>query len=176
MLSPQVEQLLNQQVQKEFYSAYLYLAMSAYLEDQNLRGYAHWFMVQAQEERDHAMILFNYLVKAGGRVALLPIQQPKTEFTGLESVLTDTLAHEQLVTASIYALVDAANAEHDHKTAQTLNWFVTEQVEEEDNAQNNLRQHRLFGHDPKGLYMLDKDMSARVYVQAAPLAQAATGA
>ncbi|MGI6359063.1 MAG: ferritin [Bacillota bacterium] len=170
MLTPKIEQLLNDQIQKELYSAYLYLSMSAYLEAENLKGYAHWFMVQAQEERDHALIIYNYVHQAGGRVTLQAIQQPKIEFSGLEEVLAETLAHEQMVTASIYEIVNAATAEHDHKTVKALDWFVTEQVEEEETAQDNLEQYRRFGSDPKSLYMMDKDMGARTYVVPAPLA------
>ncbi|HHW98953.1 MAG TPA: ferritin [Firmicutes bacterium] len=172
MLPEKVEQMLNDQIQKELYSAYLYLSMSAYLEEENLKGYAHWFMIQAQEERDHALIIYNYVLAAGGRVKLQAIQQPPVEFAGLENVLTETLAHEQFVTSSIYEIVEVANEARDHKTVQMLQWFIEEQVEEEDNARNNIDQYRLFGTDPKGLYMLDREMAQRVYTVPAPLATA----
>lgn len=172
MLTEKMEQLLNDQIQKELFSAYLYLSMSAYLEEENLKGYAHWFMIQVQEERDHALILYNYVLAAGGRVRLQAIEQPKADFASIEEVLTETLAHERFITGSIYDLADAANAARDHKTVQMLQWFIGEQVEEEDNARNNIDQYRLFGGDPKGLYMLDREMAARVYTVPSPLAQA----
>lgn len=172
MLTEKIEQLLNDQVQKELFSAYLYMSMSAYLEEENLKGYANWFMIQAQEERDHALIIYNYVLAAGGRVRLQALEQPKVDFANVEEVLTETLAHEQFITGSIYDLVDAASAARDHKTVQMLQWFIEEQVEEEDNARNNIDQFRLFGDDAKGLYMLDREMAARVYTVPAPLAQA----
>lgn len=148
------------------------MSMSAYLEEENLKGYANWFMIQAQEERDHALIIYNYVLAAGGRVRLQALEQPQVDFANLEEVLTETLAHEQFITGSIYDLVDAATAARDHKTVQMLQWFIEEQVEEEDNADNNINQYRLFGTDPKGLHMLDREMAARIYTVPAPLAQA----
>jgi ferritin len=173
MLSQNIEQMLNDQINKEMYSAYLYMSMSAYLESLNLTGYANWFMIQAQEERDHALIIYQYMLRAGGRVRLAAIDQPKVDFADVAEVLEATLEHEQFITSSIYDLVDAATAERDHKTVRMLDWFVSEQVEEEENAQNNLEKYRLFGHEAKGLYMLDKEMAARVYVPSAPLTQEA---
>lgn len=172
MLKEKIEQLLNDQIQKELFSAYLYMSMSAYLEDENLKGYANWFMIQAQEERDHALIIYNYVLATGGRVRLQALEQPKVDFANLEEVLTETLAHEQFITGSIYDIVDAAAASRDHKTVQMLQWFIEEQVEEEDNANSNIDQYRLFGSDPKGLHMLDREMAARVYTVPAPLVQA----
>ena len=134
MLSEKIEKLINEQIRNELFSGYLYLSMSAYLSSINLNGYANWFRIQAQEERDHAMIMYNYVLRAGGRVELLAIEQPKTDFSDLGEVLKDTLEHEKKVTAMIYNIMDVANAEKDYKTIQMLNWFVDEQVEEEENA------------------------------------------
>lgn len=170
MLKPRVEEMLNAQVNKELYSAYLYLSMSAYLASQSLNGYAHWFYIQAQEERDHAMIIFSYIIKAGGRAKLTSLEGPKTEFSGLEEVLVDTLHHEEYITSSIYDIVEAAHAEKDLKTVQMLSWFVDEQVEEENNANENLGRYKLMGTEGKGLFNLDSVMGSRVYTPAPQLA------
>lgn len=163
MLSEKLQEKLNEQIQKEFYSAYLYLSFEAYFTSINLNGFAHWFHVQAQEERDHAMLIFNYVNKVGGRVALRQIDAPKVFFDSIEEVLKLSLSHEQFVTSSIYDIVDAANDERDHKTNSFLQWFVDEQTEEEANAENNLKKYQLVGNDGRGVLMLDAEMAARVY-------------
>ncbi|HHY03800.1 MAG TPA: ferritin [Thermoanaerobacterales bacterium] len=172
MLSEKIEKLINEQIRNELFSGYLYLSMSAYLSSINLNGYANWFRIQAQEERDHAMIMYNYVLRAGGRVELLAIEQPKTDFSDLGEVLKDTLEHEKKVTAMIYNIMDVANAEKDYKTIQMLNWFVDEQVEEEENATENLEKYNMLGQDKKALYLLDKEMGARVYTPPAILTAA----
>ncbi len=163
MLSEKLEKMLNDQVGKEFYSAYLYLSIEAYFTSMNLNGFAHWFHVQTQEERDHAMLIFNYLNKVGGKVSLRAIEAPKVDFGSIEEALKLTYEHEQYVTKSIYDIVDAALEERDHKTNSFLQWFVNEQTEEEANADNNLRKFKLVGNDGKGILMLDTEMAARVY-------------
>jgi ferritin len=171
MISTKMEQLLNEQIQKEFYSAYLYLSFEAYFTARNLNGYAHWFRVQAMEERDHAVIFFNYLNRVGGRVKLQQLEAPEWEFKTIEEVLTKQLEHERLVTKSIYNIADQAIEEHDHKTGSFLKWFIDEQAEEEDNAEQNLSKIKLVGeNDGRGILMLDSEMAARVYVIPAPLA------
>ena len=170
MLSKRIEELLNNQIKNEFYSAYLYLSMSAWLTNYGLNGYAHWFQVQAMEERDHAMIFLNYIVKANGRVHLYAIDEPNFEFESVEALLNLNLSHEQLVTSLIYKIAAAAQEENDFKTAEMVKWFVTEQVEEEANAIDNINGYKLFGKDGQGLLALDTQKGARVYVQAAPLA------
>jgi ferritin len=172
LLSEKIEKLINEQIRNELFSGYLYLSMSAYLSSINLNGYANWFRIQAQEERDHAMIMYNYVLRAGGRVELLAIEQPKTDFSDLGEVLKDTLEHEKKVTAMIYNIMDVANAEKDYKTIQMLNWFVDEQVEEEENATENLEKYNMLGQDKKALYLLDKEMGARVYTPPAILTAA----
>lgn len=164
--------LLNQQINKELFSAYLYLAMSSYFQDKNLAGFANWFYVQAQEERDHAMIIYNYMHRINAPVKLTAIDMPEGEYKSVAEVLDKTLEHEQLVTSLIYAILDAANEEKDYKAIQFLQWFVTEQEEEEENATNLIESLKIAGSGEGGLYLMDKDMAARVYVQASPLANA----
>lgn len=166
------EMLLNQQINKELFSSYLYLAMSSYFESKNLAGFANWFYVQAQEERDHAIIIYKYMHRINAPVKLTAIDMPEGDFASVAEVLNKTLEHEKYVTSLIYDLVDAATQERDYKTVQMLQWFVTEQAEEEENATNLIEKHKLAGMGEAGLFLMDKDMAARVYVQAAPLAAA----
>lgn len=172
MISEKMEQLLNEQIQKEFYSAYLYLSFDAYFTSRNLNGFANWFRIQAAEERDHALIIINYLNLVGGRVKLQALQAPEWEFNSIEEVLTKALAHEQYVTQSIYKIADQAIEERDHKTNSFIKWFIDEQAEEEDTAQQNLSKIKLIGeNDGKGILMLDAEMAARVYTVPSPLAK-----
>lgn len=166
MVSERIQKLLNEQIQKEFYSAYLYLSIEAYFQSLNLNGFANWFHIQTQEERDHAMIIFNYVNRIGGRVVLGQIDAPQVEFSSIEEALKRTLEHEQFVTKSIYNIVDVAVEERDHKTNSFLQWFVNEQVEEEENADNNIKKFEMVKDDGKGILMLDAEMAARVYVPA----------
>jgi ferritin len=170
MVSDRIQKLLNDQLNKELFSAYLYLSIEAYLTSQNLPGFAHWFRIQTQEERDHALIFFNYINRIGGRVKLAQIDAPQVEFASIGEALKLTLEHERFVTGSIYGIADASLEERDHKTNTFLQWFITEQVEEEDNADKNIRKFELVKDDGKGILMMDAEMAARVYVQAAPLA------
>lgn len=171
MISETIENLLNEQIQKEFYSAYLYMSFEAYFANRSLNGFAHWFRVQAMEERDHALIFFNYIHQVGGRVRLQPIAAPEWEFQSIEEVLTKQLEHERLVTAAIYNIADQAIQERDHKTNSFIKWFIDEQAEEEARAEQNLSKIRLVGeNDGRGILMLDTEMGARVYAVAAPLA------
>lgn len=170
MLNSKIEELLNQQIKNEFYSAYLYMSMASWLHNYGLNGYAHWFRVQAQEERDHALIFLNYIIKANGRVHLYGIDEPNFNFKDVEELLNLNLSHEQIVTGMINNIADAARTEKDFKTEEMIRWFITEQVEEEANATDNITGYKLFGGDGKGLYMLDAQKGTRVYTQAAPLA------
>lgn len=170
MVSDRIQKLLNDQLNKELFSAYLYLSIEAYLTSLNLPGFANWFRVQAMEERDHALIFFNYINRIGGRVQLMQIDAPQVDFASIGAALKQTLEHEKFVTASIYGIVDAALEERDHKTNTFLQWFITEQVEEEDNADKNIRKFEMVKDDSKGILMMDAEMAARMYVQAAPLA------
>lgn len=163
MISEKMNDLLNRQVQKEFYSAYLYLGFEAYFQHQNLDGFANFFRVQVQEERDHAMKIFNYITQAGGKVKLYQVDEPEDNFNSAEEIFEQTLKHEQEVTKSIYNLVDNALAEKDHGTNTFLQWFVTEQVEEEATVDKVLRKLQLIKNDPHALLMLDAELATRVY-------------
>jgi ferritin len=166
MISEKMQELLNQQIQKEFYSAYLYLSMEAYLEEKNLKGFAHFFRVQIQEERDHAMMFFKYITHVQGNVKLLQIDQPMVVFNSPIDVFKAAYEHELFVTKSIYAIVDLSLEEKDHKTNSFLQWFVNEQVEEEANMDDNIKKLELIGDDGRGILMLDAELMARVYTQA----------
>ena len=163
MLNKNVIDLLNQQVNKEFYSAYLYLDFSNYYYDQGLDGFGNWYQIQAQEERDHAVLFIQYLRNNGVRVELDAIQKPDVNLSSAKAVLDEGLKHEQYVTASIHAIYDEAYAVKDFRTMQFLDWFVKEQGEEETNADNLVKKYALFGGDPKSLYMLDQELGTRVY-------------
>lgn len=163
MFTHEVETLLNEQIVNEVYSAHLYLSMSAWLRSRDLDGYAHWFYVQYKEETDHALIIYNFILNAGGTVKLGAIEAPASEFDSLADVLQQTLEHEELVTSLIYKIVEAAQNAKDFKTVQFLDWFVKEQVEEEDNASTNIGRLKTFGGDSMGLHTLDQEMGARVY-------------
>lgn len=163
MLSKEVTQLLNTQVNKEFYSAYLYLSFSNYYKDEGLNGFSNWYNVQAQEERDHAMLFIQYLQNNNEKVVLEAIDKPEGEFTGFDMPLKEGLKHEQYVTGLIHTIYDAAYTEKDFRTMQFLDWFVKEQGEEETNAEDLIKKYELFGNDSKGLYMLDNELAGRVY-------------
>ena len=163
MLDPKVAELLNTQVNKEFYSAYLYLDFANYYKDQGLDGFANWYNIQAQEERDHAMLFIQYLQNNGERVTLESIDKPEAVLAGFEDPLKAGLEHEQYVTSLIHAIYDAAYAQNDFRTMQFLDWFVKEQGEEEKNADDLITKFNLFGHDSRSLYMLDSELAARVY-------------
>ncbi|MBQ9980240.1 MAG: ferritin [Oscillospiraceae bacterium] len=163
MLDKNVAKLLNEQVNKEFYSAYLYLDFSNYYYDIGLDGFGNWYKVQAQEERDHAMLFVQYLQMNGENVTLEAIAKPDVPLTGAKAVLEEGLKHEQYVTSLIHNIYDAAYAVKDFRTMQFLDWFVKEQGEEENNAESLIKKYSLFGDDAKGLYMLDNELAARVY-------------
>ena len=163
MLNREVYRLLNEQVNKELYSAYLYLDMANYYISENLNGFGNWFAVQAKEEKDHAQLFMNYLLDNSQPVKLLPIAGPDKTFATFADPLTASLEHEQYVTASINAIYEAAFECRDRRTMQFLDWFVKEQMEEEKNADELIQKYKLFGSDGKGLYLLDSEMAARVY-------------
>lgn len=164
MISKKMEEAINNQINAEFYSAYLYLAMSAYFENQNLPGFAHWMHAQYQEEVTHAMKFLNYLNERGGRVLLKTIEGPNNEWKGPLHVFEETLKHEQVVTGLINNLVDLAIQEKDHATNNFLQWFVGEQVEEEATAANILGTIKMVQDSKDSLYMLDKELAQRVFV------------
>ena len=163
MMNEKVVALLNQQVNKEFYSAYLYLHFSNYFEARGLSGFANWYQIQAQEERDHAMLFYQYLQNNNETVTLEAIDKPEADLTDDLSVLKAGLEHEYYVTSLINDIYAAAYEVKDFRTMQFLDWFVKEQGEEETNANDLISKMELFGSDPKSLYMLNSELGARVY-------------
>ena len=163
MLNSKVAKLLNEQITKELYSAYLYLDFSIYYEAQGLDGFANWYMIQAQEERDHAMLFLKYLQENGEKVSLDVIGKPDKELKSLMDPLKAGLEHERYVTSLINDIYAAAYDVKDFRTMQFLDWFVKEQMEEEKNADDMIKKMELFGGDSKGLYSLDAEYAARIY-------------
>ncbi len=158
-----VHELLNQQINKEFYSAYLYLDFSNYFKAAGLDGFANWYMIQAQEERDHAMLFYQYLQNENMPVTLEAIEKPDKVFNAHIDVFKAGLEHEKYVTSLINEIYAAAYAVHDFRTMQFLDWFVKEQGEEETNANDLITKMELFGGDPRSLYLLNQELAARVY-------------
>ncbi len=168
MLSKKVCELLNDQINKELYSAYLYLDMSNYYKNEGLDGFANWYKIQTQEERDHAMSFMEYLQLNGVAVTLEAVGKPDKEFKKFTDPLEMAYEHEQYVTSLINDIYAAAYEDKDFRTMQYLDWFIKEQAEEEDTASNMIRKFELFGGDAKGLYMLDAEMAARTYTPSMP--------
>ncbi len=162
-MDKKVHELLNDQINKELYSAYLYLDFSNYFKAAGLDGFANWYMIQAQEERDHAMLFYTYLQNENQTVTLEAIPKPDKVFTCSMDVLKAGLEHEKLVTSLINNIYGAAYDVRDFRTMQFLDWFVKEQGEEETNANDLITKMELFGSDAKGLYMLNQELAARVY-------------
>lgn len=163
MLDAKVTKLLNEQIVKEFYSAYLYLDFSIFYEQQGLDGFANWYMIQAQEERDHAMLFLKYLQLNGEKATLDAIDKPDKALETLMDPLKAGFEHEQYVTSLINDIYAAAHEVKDFRTMQFLDWFVKEQLEEEKNADDMIKKMELFGNDSKGLYSLDSEYAARIY-------------
>ncbi|MBR0173225.1 MAG: ferritin [Lachnospiraceae bacterium] len=160
-MDKKVATLLNDQIQKEFVSAYIYLDMANYYGEKNLDGFAHWFTKQAEEEMEHGMKIYNYMHDNGIKVTLKPIAAPSKKYKNASEPLAEALKHEQYVTSSIYAIVAAAEKAKDYRTLQFLDWFVAEQAEEEKDAGELIDKMALFGKTPEGLYLFDKDLAAR---------------
>ena len=163
MLDNKVIALLNDQINKEFYSAYLYLDIANYFTEQDLDGFANWYTIQAQEERDHAMLFLRYLQSNGVPVELKAIDKPDEVFDTPLAPLQAGAKHERYVTSLIHTIYEAAYDVRDFRTMQFLDWFVKEQLEEEENADKLVNKYKLFGDDPKSLYLLDQELAARVY-------------
>lgn len=174
MLSETMQKALNDQLNAEAYSGYLYLAMAAYFEDLGLRGFSRWMKMQAREEFFHSSKFFAFIADRGGRVSLKAIDAPPKEWASPKAAFEDALAHERKVTGLINNLVTLAKSENDHATEIFLQWFVTEQVEEEASVTEVVQALKLIADDGHGLFMYDKEMSLRVI---SPLVAAAlTGA
>jgi ferritin len=161
MLSKTMEQALNKQVNRELFSAYLYLAMSAFFETSNMKGFAKWMRVQAKEEQSHALKIYDYILARGGKPNLTDIEAPKAQWASAGKVFEEVYAHEQKVTAMIHGLVDLAVKEKDHASFEMLQWFVKEQVEEEEHASEILAQVKCVGDEPGHLFYLDHQLGKR---------------
>jgi len=162
-MNEKIAALLNQQINKELYSAYLYLDMANYFDELDLDGFQNYYTVQAQEERDHAMLFMKYMQINGLKVTLEAIAAPDKEFNAPIDVLEAAAAHEKYVTSLINDIYNEAHVAKDYRTMKFLDWFVDEQMEEEEAAGKLINRFRLFGSDPKGLYLLDQELAARVY-------------
>lgn len=170
MISPKIQDALNAQINAEFWSAYLYLAMGMHFEAEGRSGIANWFKIQFKEEQAHAEIFMNYLNSRGGRVVLQPIAEVPESWDSPLAAFEATLAHEQKVTAMINEIYALAEAEHDYATRGKLDWFVSEQVEEEETATQLVDRLKLIGNDGLALYMLDQELASRVFNVPSPLA------
>lgn len=166
MLTSKMQEALNAQLNAEYYSSYLYLSMSAYCESIDLKGVAHWFLIQGQEEMAHVMKLFNYIVDRKGEVRLQAIDGPPTKWDSPLAVFEAALAHEQHVTERINKLTELALAEHDHATWTLLQWFISEQVEEEASLDVIVEQLKLAAGAPAALFLLDRELGTRTLTPA----------
>ena len=173
MLSKNLHQAINAQINAELWSAYLYLAMSMDAEAKGLKGVANWFYVQYLEEQDHARIFMNYLNSREAKVELLPIDAVPSTWDSVLAMFTQTLAHEKKVTALINNLAAIANDDRDFASINRLVWFIDEQVEEEENAREMIAAVEAVEGNKYGMYMLDKELATRTYTQASPLATSA---
>ncbi|MFC1498017.1 ferritin [Verrucomicrobiota bacterium] len=163
MISKKMTEALNNQITAELYSSYLYMAMSSYSSFIGLKGAASWYHVQAQEEMTHALRLYNYVNSVGEHAVLGAIDKPQAEYKSLMHMFEETLKHEKKVTSMINDLVNLAAEENDHATEIFLQWFVNEQVEEEENVNEVLSRLKLAGEDGGGLFMVDNELAARVF-------------
>jgi ferritin len=162
MLNKKMEAAINEQINREMYSAYLYMAMSADSAFKGLKGFANWFMVQYHEEMLHAMKMYEYISRQGGKVQLKAIAEPPLSFDSPMDMFQKTLKHEQFITQCINDLSNLAVQEKDHASQTFLQWYITEQIEEEENDNDIIAQLKLIGTDTAGLFMLDKDMATRM--------------
>lgn len=163
MINEKVENVLNSQINKEFYSAYLYLAMSAYFDEIGLYGFSNWTKVQAREEVDHGMILFDYIIERDGTVKLTQIEAPDKDFQNPLQVFEKILAHEKYVTESINCVASMSEDECDLATRHFINWYISEQVEEEANARDVITKLKMFGDEKSSLFHLDQELGKREY-------------
>ena len=163
-MNDKIARLLNEQINHEFFSAYLYLDIANYYDELDLDGYANYYMIQAQEERDHALLFMKYMQNNGLKVSLEAIGKPDKTFDSILSPLQAAADHERFVTALINNIYHECHENKDYRTMKFLDWFVDEQMEEEEKADKMISRYKLFGSDPKGLYALDQEYAGRVYV------------
>ena len=161
MIGKPMQDAMNEQINKELFSSYLYLSMAAYFEDKNLPGFGHWMRMQADEEREHAMKFYDFILETGGRVQLKAIEAPKSEWKSALEVAEEVAAHEAKVTASIYALYELALKEKDYPAQMMLQWFISEQVEEEKNAAEIVANLKLIEERGTAILMLDHRLAKR---------------
>ena len=173
MLSEKFHDALNEQINAELWSAYLYLSMSMDAEAKGLKGIANWYFIQFKEEQDHARIMMNYMSSRDAVVTLKPIAAVKTSWESPIEMVKDTLAHEQNVTSMIHNLARIANDDNDYASQSMLRWFIDEQVEEEENVREMIAAFEAVEDNKYGRYMLDKELASRVYNVPSPLAQKA---
>lgn len=162
-MNNKIAELLNDQINKELYSAYLYLEIANYYDELDLDGYANYYMIQAQEERDHALLFLQYMQINGLKVSLKTIDMPGKTYEGVLEPLEMAAEHERYVTSLINNIYHEAHEDKDYRAMKFLDWFVNEQMEEEDNADKMISKYKLFGGDPRGLYLLDQEYAARAY-------------
>lgn len=175
MIKDEMLKALNAQLNKEFFSEYLYLSMSAYFSNIGLNGFANWMRVQTQEEHSHAMLIYDYIVSQNGKVELEKIEKPKTEWKDSLELFEQVLAHEEFITESINSVITVAEEQKDRATASYFLWFIDEQVQEEASAQDIISKLKLIDTDKSALYMLDKDLATRVFTPPTKTAASVAG-
>ncbi len=163
MISEKIQNILNEQINKEFYSAYLYLAISAHFDELGLKGFSNWTRVQAREEVDHGMILFDYIIERQGEVNLKQIDTPDAQFGNLMEIFEKIFDHERYVTESINCVANMSEEDCDLATRHFINWYISEQVEEEANVDDVIKKLKMFGDEKAALYHLDKELQQRTY-------------
>jgi len=163
MIKKKMQEALNKQLNAEYYSSYLYLSMAAYFESMNLKGFANWMRVQTQEEMVHVMKFYDHFIERGGEITLSSIEAPPIKWSSPLAVFEHAYQHEQKVTGLINDLVNLAISEQDHATNNFLQWFVSEQVEEEASADEVVQKLKLIGKDSGGLFMLDRELAQRIF-------------
>uniref|UniRef100_A0A7C5VM64 Ferritin n=1 Tax=Fervidobacterium thailandense TaxID=1008305 RepID=A0A7C5VM64_9BACT len=161
MIPEKVLKILNEQVGKELYSAYLYLSMASYFDAEDLQGFAHWMKIQAKEELGHAMKIYEFIYERGGRVELPALEKPRCHWSSPLEAFKQALEHERFITSSIHNILELARTENDHPTANFIQWFVKEQVEEEAQVELIVKKLQKLGDSPTALYMLDKELGNR---------------
>ncbi len=161
MISVKINEILNEQINKEFFSGYLYLSMSAYMKELGLFGFSSWLKLQAKEEVEHGLKLFDYIIERNSFVTLKQIRTPEFEFQGVISVFNKIYEHEKCITDSVMKVAKAAEEESDRTTLSFIDWFINEQIEEEQNIKSIIKRLELFGDDKVALYLMDKELGER---------------
>lgn len=161
MISNTINEILNEQINKEFYSGYLYLSMSAHLKELGLNGFAKWTKIQAKEEVEHGLKIFDYIINCNSFVTLKQIRTPEFEFQGILSIFNHIYEHEQCISRAVMTIAQKAEEENDRTTLNFMDWFIAEQIEEEEAVKNIIKRLELFGDDKVALYLMDKELGER---------------